>query len=58
MPKDNYKVADEKKLNKVAIYLNDLEKEELMKAIGDRKMSVVLRSLVFEFVRKHKMSQR
>ena len=53
MPKDNYKVADEKKLNKVAIYLNDVEKEELMKAIGDRKMSVVL-----EFVRKHKMAQR
>lgn len=58
MPKDNYKVVDEKKLNKVAIYLNDQEKEELMKAIGDRKMSVVLRSLVFEFVRKHKMAQR
>lgn len=58
MPKETYKVTPEKKMNKVSIYLTEVEKEALLDAVGDKKLSIVLRSLVIDYVRKHKMAQR
>lgn len=58
MPKETYKVTPEKKMNKVSIYLTEIEKDALLEAVGDKKLSVVLRSLVIDYVRRHKMAQR
>jgi len=58
MPKETYKVEPEKKMNKVSIYLTEVEKDALLDAVGEKKLSVVLRSLVIDYVRRHKMSQR
>ena len=58
MPKETYKGTPEKKMNKVSIYLTEVEKDALLDAVGDKKLSVVLRSLVIDYVRRHKMAQR
>jgi len=58
MPKEIYKGEPEKKMNKVSIYLTDVEKDALLNAVGDKKLSAVLRSLVIDYVRRYKMSQR
>jgi len=54
MPKDTYKDPVEKKYHKVSIYLSEDEKNALMDAIGDKKLSSVLRLLIIQFLIKHK----
>jgi len=58
MPINNFKAGAEKKMDKVSIYLTGPEKEALLEAVGDQKLSVVLRKLVFEYVRKYRMSKQ
>ena len=54
MPKDTYKDPAEKKFDKVSIYLSVEEKKALMDAIGDKKLSSVLRLLIIQYLIKHK----
>lgn len=54
MPKEVYKDGLEKKFDKVSIYLSVEEKKALMDAIGDRKLSSVLRLLIIQFLIKEK----
>jgi hypothetical protein len=57
MPINNFKTQPEKKLEKVSIYLTPNEKELLMEAVGNQKLSIVLRKLVYDYVRRYKMSK-
>ena len=54
MPKENYKDGVEKKFDKVSIYLSVDEKKALMDAIGDKKLSSVLRLLIIQYLIKQK----
>ncbi len=54
MPKETFKDPVEKKFDKVSIYLSVDEKKALMDAIGDRKLSSVLRLLIVQFLIKEK----
>lgn len=54
MPKETFKDLSEKKFDKVSIYLSVDEKKALMDAIGDRKLSSVLRLLIIQFLIKEK----
>lgn len=54
MPKDKYKDPVEKKYHKVSIYLSEEEKNALLLAIGDKKLSSVLRLLIIQYLIKHK----
>lgn len=54
MPKETYKDPVEKKFEKVSIYLSPEEKKALLDAIGDRKLSSVLRLLIIQFLIKEK----
>jgi hypothetical protein len=54
MPKETYKDPQEKKFEKVSIYLSAEEKQALLDAIGDRKLSSVLRLLIIQFLIKEK----
>jgi hypothetical protein len=54
MPKETFKDPVEKKFDKVSIYLSVDEKQALLDAIGDRKLSAVLRLLIIQFLIKEK----
>lgn len=54
MPKENYKEEIEKKYHKVSIYLSEEEKNALLQAIGDKKLSTVLRLLIIQYLIKQK----
>ena len=54
MPKETFKDLSGKKFDKVSIYLSVDEKKALMDAIGDRKLSSVLRLLIIQFPIKEK----
>jgi hypothetical protein len=54
MPKEKFKAGVEKRLYKVSIYLTFEEKEELLKIIGTRKLSEILRSILFDWMRKNR----
>lgn len=54
MPKQTYKEQVEKKYHKVSIYLSEDEKNALLDAIGDKKLSSVLRLLIIQFLLKEK----
>lgn len=54
MPKEIYKEEIEKKYHKVSIYLSEEEKNALLQAIGDKKLSSVLRLLIIQYLIKHK----
>jgi len=54
MPKESYKEPVEKKFDKVSIYLSVEEKKTLLDAVGDRKLSSVLRLLIIQFILKER----
>lgn len=54
MPKETYKEEIEKKYHKVSIYLSEEEKNALLQAIGDKKLSTVLRLLIIQYLIKQK----
>jgi len=54
MPKESYKEPVEKKFDKVSIYLSVEEKKALLDAVGDRKLSSVLRLLIIQFILKER----
>lgn len=54
MPKESYKETVEKKFDKVSIYLSVEEKKALLDAVGDRKLSSVLRLLIIQFILKER----
>jgi len=54
MPKEKFKAGVEKRLYKVSVYLTFEEKEELIGIIGDRKLSSILRSILFDWMRRNR----
>ena len=44
----------EKRLYKVSIYLTFEEKEELLGLVGQRKLSTILRSILFDWMRRNR----
>ena len=54
MPKEKFKAGVEKRLYKVSVYLTFEEKEELLSIIGERKLSSILRTIVFDWMRRNK----
>jgi hypothetical protein len=54
MPKEKFKAGVEKRLYKVSIYLTFEEKEELLNLIGERKLSALLRSILFDWMRRNR----
>lgn len=54
MPKEKFKAGVEKRLYKVSIYLTLEEKDELLDIIGQRKLSAILRSILFDWMRRNR----
>lgn len=54
MPKEKFKAGVEKRLYKVSIYLTFEEKEELLGLVGQRKLSTILRSILFDWMRRNR----
>jgi hypothetical protein len=54
MPKERFKAGVEKRLYKVSVYLTFEEKEELIKIVGERKLSTILRTILFDWMRRNK----
>lgn len=54
MPKEKFKAGVEKRRYKVSVYLTFEEKEELIKIVGQRKLSSILRSILFDWMRRNK----
>jgi len=54
MPKEKFKAGVEKRLYKVSIYLTFEEKEELLGIVKDRKLSSILRTILFDWMRRNR----
>jgi hypothetical protein len=54
MPKEKFKAGVEKRLYKVSVYLTFEEKEELLQIVGERKLSSILRTILFDWMRRNK----